>query len=221
MIPVRKHIQEDNIDSWLMSYADMITLLLCFFVIFVGASEPKKDKMSALSEGMAGKFGTVELATPFQGVFRSLQAVVENHQVLKDVSIEKGENTLSLEISSMSLYKDKTADFNEKMVPVLVEVAQTLSTIQFMDYRVIVEGHTNDVPVNNPYFPSNWELSSARASRVVRFFIDHGIKPERLRAVGYADTKPKAPNLDAKGNAIIANRELNERIVIKVEQSVK
>lgn len=221
MVPQHKQHTEDNIDSWLMSYADMITLLLCFFVIFVSASEPRKDKMSALSEGMVGKFGSVETATPFQGVLRSLQAVVENHQVLKDVSIEKSENTLSLEVSSLSLYKEKTADFNEKMVKVLEDVAQTLNTIQFMDFRIVVEGYTSDTPINSPYFPSNWELSSARAARIVRFFIEHGVKPERLRAVGYADTHPKVPNRDATGNAILANRQLNERVVIKVEQITK
>ena len=221
MIPQRKHQTEDNVDSWLMSYADMITLLLCFFVIFVSVSEPKKDRLSALSEGMAGKFGTVELATPFQAVFQSLQAVVENHQVLKDIAIEKGEKTIALEVSSLSFYKDKSADFNEQMIPVLEDLTQTLNGIQFMDYRVTVEGHTSDVPVNTGYYPSNWELSSARAARMVRFFIDHGVKPERLRAVGYADTKPKVPNLDISGNAIVKNRKLNERVVIKIEQVMK
>jgi chemotaxis protein MotB len=216
--PPRRHHQEENTDSWLMSYADMVTLLLCFFVIFASASEPKKDKMSALTEGMAGKFGTVDLATPFQGVFRSLQAVVENHQILKDIAIEKGEKAISMEISSLSFYKDKTADFNEKMVPVLDDLVETLNSIQFMDYQITVEGHTNDVPINNAYFPSNWELSTARAAHMVRFFIDHGIKRERVRAVGYADTRPKVPNLDASGNAIIQNRRLNERVVIRVEQ---
>lgn len=218
MIPHKKHQQEDNIDSWLMSYADMITLLLCFFIIFVSVSEPKKEKLSAITEGMAGKFGTVDLATPFQGVFRSMQEVVETHQILKDVAIEKSEKSLVMELSSLSFYKQKSADFDEKMLPVLEELCNTLKSIDFMDYRITVEGHTNDVPVETPMYPSNWELSSARAARMVRFFIDHGVKQNRLRAVGYADSRPKVPNLDTKGNAIIENRKLNERVVIKLEQ---
>jgi chemotaxis protein MotB len=218
MIP-KRHNSEAHDESWLMSYADMITLLMCFFVIYASASEPKKDKMSALTEGMAGKFGTVELATPFQGVFRSLQAVAENRNILKDVAIEKGEKTLAMEVSTLSFYKDKTADFNDSMIPILQELVQTLNTIQFMDYRITIEGHTNDVPISNAFFPSNWELSSARAARMARFFSDNGIARERIRIVGYADTKPKVPNLDSSGNAIIANRQLNERVVIKVEQT--
>jgi chemotaxis protein MotB len=216
--PHRKGQHEENVDSWLMSYADMITLLLCFFIIFVSVSEPKKEKLSAITEGMAGKFGTVDLATPFQGVFRSLQAVVETHQILKDVAIEKGENNLVMELSSLAFYKAKTAEFDGKMLPVLEELANTLKSIEFMDYRITVEGHTNDLPISTPFYPSNWELSSARAARMVRFFIDHGIKENRLKAVGYADTKPKVPNLDINGNAIIENRKLNERVIIKLEQ---
>lgn len=220
MIPQRKHVQEDNVDSWLMSYADMITLLLCFFIIFVSVSEPKKEKMSAITDGMQGKFGVVDLATPFQGVFRSLQAVVETHQILKDVAIEKGDKVLTMELSSLAFYKDKSADFDEAMMPVLLELVETIKSIEFMDYRIVVEGHTNDLAINTQLYPSNWELSGARAARMVRFFIEHGIKRNRLIAVGYADTHPKVPNIDVNGNAIIANRKLNERVVIRLEQTL-
>lgn len=219
MMPPHNHRnKEDGVDSWLMSYADMITLLLCFFIIFVSVSEPKKEKLFAITEGMAGKFGSVELSTPFQGVFRSLQAVVETHQILKDVAIEKAENSLVIELSSLSFYKDKSAEFDEKMLPVLEELAGTLKSIGFLDYRITIEGHTDDEPVATPFYPSNWELSTARAARMVRFFIAHGVQPDRLRAVGYADTRPKVPNIDLQGKPIAENRKLNERVMIRLEQ---
>jgi chemotaxis protein MotB len=221
MIPPHLNKQkEDNVDSWLMSYADMITLLLCFFIIFVSVSEPKKEKMAAITQGMAGKFGTVELATPFQNVFRSLQAVVETHQILNDVDIVKGENNLVIELSSLSFYKNRSADFDEKMLPVLEEIAKNLKSIEFMDYNIIIEGHTSDVPITTALYPSNWELSTARSARMARFFIEQGIEPKRLKAVGYADTKPKVANLDLHGNAIIENRKLNERVMIRIEQAL-
>ena len=196
----------------------MITLLLCFFIIFVAVSEPKKERMNALTEGMAGKFGSVQLATPFQGVFRSLQAIVETQQILKDVSIEKGQNSLIIELSSLSFYKNKSAEFDEKMLPVLEDIAKTLKKIDFMDYRIAVEGHTNDVPVTVGVYPTNWELSCARATRMIRFLITQDIKPERLKASCYGDTKPKVPNMDLNGNAIIENRKVNERVIIRIEQ---
>jgi chemotaxis protein MotB len=218
MIPPRKHVHEENADSWLMSYADMITLLLCFFIIFVSVSEPKKDRLSALADGMTKKFGTVEMATPFQGVFRSLSAIIETHQILKDIAIDKTENGLVMELSSLSFFTPQTADFQEKMTPVLTELVAALKTIDFMQYRITIEGHTNDLPVNTGLYPSNWELSTARAAHLVRFLIEQGIRPDRLAAVGYGSTRPKVPNLDSNGNAILQNRQLNERVVIKLER---
>src|ERR1700733_15290048 len=100
MIPKRKHVQEDNVDSWLMSYADMITLLLCFFIVFVSVSEPKKDKLSAVTEGMAQRFGVIDLATPFQGLLHSLQTVAETHHVIKDVAVEKTPTSVEMELAA-------------------------------------------------------------------------------------------------------------------------
>src|SRR5476649_2361412 len=99
MIPRRhKPNDEGNVDAWLMSYADMITLLLCFFIIFVSVSEPKKDKIAAIAEGMAKQFGSVDLSTPLDGTFRSLQAVIEVHKLLKDAAIEKSESAIAMEL---------------------------------------------------------------------------------------------------------------------------
>lgn len=216
--PPRKHQGEENVDSWLMSYADMITLLLGFFIIFVSVSEPKKEKMSAIKDGVQGQFGVVALATPFQGLFRSLQAVIEEKNILNDVSIEKTTRGVALELSTISFFTEKSADFEESMVPVLVEIAAKLKKEDLVHSNITVEGYTNDLLVATEQFPTNWELSAARAARVVRFFIEQGIDPSRLSAVGYGVTRPKVPNLDVNGNAIIVNRKLNERVVIRIEQ---
>jgi chemotaxis protein MotB len=79
-----------------------------------------------------------------------------------------------------------------------------------------VQGHTDDSPINTPQFPSNWELSAARASAVVRYFAEKGIATERMRATGFADTIPKVPNRDPQGNPIRVNQEENRRITIRV-----
>ncbi|MBT5495044.1 MAG: OmpA family protein [Alphaproteobacteria bacterium] len=79
-----------------------------------------------------------------------------------------------------------------------------------------VEGHTDDVPIRTARFPSNWELSASRASSVVRYFIEQGIKPSRLKAAGYADTKPKLPNKDIFDEGIPENREKNRRVGLRL-----
>ncbi len=220
MIPPHKHQAEDNVDSWLMSYADMITLLLGFFIIFVSVSEPKKEKLSAIKDGVTGQFGSVSLTTPFQGLFRSLQAVVEAKNILNDVAIEKTDKSIVLELSTVSFFKEKSADFDETMVPALQELAAKLKEADFLESRIAVEGYTNDLLVSTDQYPTNWEFSAARAAHVVRFFIEQGLAPSRLSAVGYGVTHPKVPNLDVNGNAIIVNRKLNERVVIRVEQGL-
>ncbi len=216
--PPRRQHTEDNVDSWLMSYADMITLLLGFFIIFVSVSEPKKEKLSAIKDGVKGQFGSVSLATPFEGLFRSLVAVVESKNILKDVAIEKTDKGVLLELSTISFFQPHSADFDEAMVPVLQELVAKLKAADVAGTKITVEGYTDDESVETEQFPSNWEFSSARASHIVRFFIEQGLDPTRLSAVGYGAMRPKVPNLDVNGNPIIVNRKLNERVVIRIEQ---
>ncbi len=84
------------------------------------------------------------------------------------------------------------------------------------DILIQVEGHTDDTPVSNAQYPSNWELGGGRAANVVRYFIAQGFPAAKLRAVSLGETQPKAPNRDANGNPIPANQDLNRRVVIKM-----
>lgn len=218
MLPPRKHLPEDNVDSWLMSYADMITLLMCFFIIFVAISEPKKERISQLSSGIGGKFGTVDLATPFDGVANILRGIVEAHQVFRDIDIESNNKSIEIEISSTAFFKPWTAEFIDEKLPILLEMVKSLKTIDFIDYKISIEGHTSDIAPQSGLYATNWELSSARASRIVRVFVENGIREKDLQAVGMAGSQPKVPNLDINGKAITENREKNERIMIKLER---
>ena len=106
------------------------------------------------------------------------------------------------------------------MVPVLKEVVEKLKTVDYLNAKITIEGYTNDLMVQTDQFPSNWEFSAARAAHIVRFFIEQGINPARLSATGYGSTHPRVPNVDVNGNAIVVNRKLNERVVIRVEQEL-
>jgi chemotaxis protein MotB len=220
MITPHKHHTEENIDSWLMSYADMITLLMCFFIIFVSVSEPKKERLSAITNGIAGRFGTVELATPFDGVLRDLATIAETNHILKDFALEKKENSVEMELAAASFFQPNSVEFNKDKLSVLSELADALKKVDYLEYRISVEAHTSDAPVNSGVYPTNWEFSGARAARIVRLFIAQGIKPEHLRVVGYGDTDPKVPNEDGNGNVITENRIKNERLVIKLERAL-
>lgn len=216
-----RHIsqQEGGVEAWLMSYADMITLLLCFFVIFVSVSEPKRDRFSQITEGLVNRFGTLsDTHTPMRGVFESMQKVVESHQVMKDIAVERTERGIAMEISSRAFFQPGSADLDPEKMAVLADLLGSLKTVDFMDYSVVIEGHTSDEQLPSPNYPTNWELSAARATHMARYFIGQGIKPDRLRAVAYADTQPKVPNRGVGDQPILENREKNDRIVIKLER---
>lgn len=216
----RKAAAEENTDSWLMSYADMITLLMCFFIIFVSVSEPKRDRLAAVTEGIQGKFSRVELSTPYLGTFRALQGVVEKNQMFLDTVVEKTDRGLEIEFASQSYFQPGTAEIEPSKMESLFEMMDALKNANFAQYAIIVEGHTDDVEVSNAFFPSNWELSALRATKIIRLMGERGVNTSHMRAVGYAGTLPLVPNIDAKGNAIPENREKNQRIVIKLEQKL-
>jgi chemotaxis protein MotB len=109
-----------------------------------------------------------------------------------------------------------SAKFSPEALPMLEMLAGQILPLAKAEIVVSVEGHTDDSPVNSELYPSNWELSSARAANVVRFLIDKKFPPQKLRAVGLAATKPKAPNRDAAGTPILANQDLNRRVVVRM-----
>lgn len=215
MIPPRKHLPEENTDSWLMSYADMITLLLCFFIIFVSVSEPRRDKFSAITYGLANKFGSIDLSTPLAGLSQSLQEIVESHQLVREVAVEKTDRSVTAEIAGGTFFKANSAELDETQLQTLSEMAEALTKANMLDADLIIEGHTSNAPTTNPLYASNWELSSVRAARLARFFIEHGIEPNRLNATGLADSKPKVPHADDQGITIAENQAKNERMVIR------
>lgn len=132
-----------------------------------------------------------------QPVDRVLEAVAASR--LKDrveVLVEPG--AVSLEISDNILFAPASASLSAAGLALLDEVAELLRTLP---YSLSVEGHTDNVPIRTARFPSNWELSSARAAAVTRQLIDQGISPQRIRAIGYGETRPRVANSSADGRA--------------------
>jgi chemotaxis protein MotB len=105
------------------------------------------------------------------------------------------------------LFASGQAVLNPDSVRVLSAVAKVLGTVE---NPIQVEGHTDNMPISTPVFPSNWELSSARASSVVRLFVEQGVKPDRLVAVGYGDNHP------VEGNETPDGRSRNRRVAIMI-----
>jgi chemotaxis protein MotB len=220
-----------------MTYADMITLLLCFFAIFLSVSVPKDEQMAEAREKVRERFAsqgsTHEIildansmfglkATDRNTPYDRLPSIVDMYEQGKGVHVEQeGDRITSIEMDSSAFFASGSAILSSEGQKILGELTQKLTGKDYINYSITVEGHTDDNPIKTTQFPSNWELSTARAAAVVRFFLEHGIDPERLRAAGYADVFPKVPNRDASGNAITANQAQNRRVVIKLEKIIK
>ena len=124
------------------------------------------------------------------------------------IDVQHLSNSLRLDIADSILFAPARTSLTEDGVKLLAELAATLKA---MPWSLSVEGHTDNVPIKTPRFPSNWELSTARASSVARELINNGVPADRIRAIGYADTQPRASNDTAEG------RNRNRRVTFVLE----
>ena len=124
------------------------------------------------------------------------------------VRVTEGALGITVEINASVLFDSGEARLQVPAMVALTAVGQILATT---DFPVTVEGHTDNAPIRTPLFPSNWELSGARAASVVRLFIDTGVDPRRLTATGYAEQRPMADNATPEG------RQRNRRVALNME----
>jgi len=207
--------EEDQ--EWLLTYSDMITLLLAFFAMLIAVSQTDIALWEQMKQGMRSDVaGKEKVETPLAEIKLDLDSLLveERNQGLVGVILDK--DGIKLSFNSSSLYNSGEAILLPSGERIINKVTQALNLLDYYQFRVDVEGHTDNVPINTARFPSNWELSVARASEVVKFFIREGIESDRLKASGYADTKPVLPHVDEFGRDIVENRAANRRILIRI-----
>jgi chemotaxis protein MotB len=228
----RRSDHEPGIDDWLMTYADMITLLLCFFAVFLSISQPKNDKIEQAKKEVEKVFANPEdiyertRPTPRADNLPSGEGLLPDNpfgliSTNRNVKIQPGDRVTTIEMNSSAFFGSGAAGLNPEGRKILANIVDIVRDPQFADYKVVIEGHTDDAPIATAQFPSNWELSTARAASVVRMFIENGFPANRLQASGYADTFPKLPNRDASGKAIPDNQAQNRRVLIRLEKIEK
>ena len=207
--------EEDQ--EWLLTYSDMITLLLAFFAMLIAVSQTDIALWEQMKQGMRSDVaGKEKVETPLAEIKIDLDSLLleERNQGLVGIVLDK--NGIVLSFNSSSLYNSGEAVLLPSGERIITKVTQALNVLGYYQFRVDVEGHTDNVPINTPRFQSNWELSVASASEVVKFFISEGVESDRLKASGYADTKPVLPHVDEFGRDIVENRAANRRIVIRI-----
>ncbi len=211
---------------WLLTYADMITLMMVFFIVLYSMSMVDAGKYAGLQRSLTQAFlpGGTLLAvktTPDTGpggmaperdvlevlgedVAQALAGLTEAGEV-KIIYNERG---IIISLQGTVLYALGDAEIRPGAEPVMHEIAQAISRVK--NY-VAVEGYTDDIPISTAQFPTNWELSTRRATNLIRFLVDReGLSPDRFVAVGYGEYRPLFPNTTAE------NRAKNRRVDIVV-----
>ena len=206
-------------EDWLVTYADAITLLMAFFVLLVSFSKVDMEIYDKVANGLAESIAREERKTDKESLKENLKETIISEGADDVVRIgTDAEGSITLELDSGAFFKTGSAELLEQAIPVLKQFYTELSSELYQSFNVSIEGHTDDVPIKSVKFPSNWELSTGRASTVVRFFITEGMKNTRLKALGFAETQPKVPNKNVVGEPIPANRAINRRVVLRVNR---
>ncbi|MEW5947860.1 MAG: flagellar motor protein MotB [Thermodesulfobacteriota bacterium] len=240
----KKHEEHANHERWLVSYADFITLLFAFFVTMYASSRVDGQKMGYVMDSIQRAFGAIPLSevsgggrsiipganVPAQPSFVSDKGAGYKEAEMKKaaeeikksleakekglnqaVSISIDERGMVISIADKVFFDTGLATIREDVKPVLDEIARTLLRAP---NHIRIEGHTDNVPINTPQFPSNWELSTARASAIIRHLLTyHPFDPRKLSAAGYGEYRPVAPNDNEDG------RSKNRRVDIVILNS--
>lgn len=212
----RVHDQSDDsdLDSWLITYADMVTLMLAFTILLLSVSEPNMALFEQLKKGMRTFDQTSK--TPLAEIKHDLDSLLAGEKAAGQVSIDLGKNGIEMQFASSTFYQVGKAEINPAALPTIQKVTGAIKNINYYKFAVDIEGHTDNKPIKSPQFPSNWELSVSRATNLVKFMIGQDISADRLKAAGYADTKPRVSNTNADGSDNAENQAKNRRILIRI-----
>lgn len=245
----RAEFEGENSERWLMTYADLITLLLAFFVIMYAMSKIDSAKVEKITRQLHGEFNAkdvveAEVSSELgEGVLKigQLKMVAQRlespsfghlrHRVnigpatnipvssgfdnvgsadsaQNPISVELNERGLIIHVVESALFSPGRAELQPGAVELLDQIA---TEIRELPNQIRVEGHTDSIPISNVRYPSNWELSSARATAVVRHLVDkHAFSPERISALGFGEFRPLVSNDTPE------NRAKNRRVDIVI-----
>ncbi len=197
-------------ESWLLSYADLITNLLIFFVMLLSVAEISTTKMQEVRERMSG----VQSPTSLSSIQDEIDARIREQHLEEMVSTDLTDDGLKLMLNSGVVFDSAEAEIRADLEPVLASMLKTLVPYAGR-YRFAVEGHTDDRPITGDRFRSNWELSTARANAVRARLEAVGVDGARVRVEGYAATRP-LPEAQLKGLSEDARLARHRRVVVRV-----
>lgn len=215
--------EEDERESraWLITYADMVTLLLAFFVMLVAISSLDNKRFDHVmtsihatlgaSQALGGRLGRIDVhatkrrvgakitGTEDEPLLKDIRQMIKKKNLDDAVSVYAQDNKIIMRVKGQVLFTSASSELERRAAKVLDQIAKIIKDNP--DYRLDVGGHTDSRPISTAKFNSNWELSALRATAVLRFLVEQGVNPRQLTATGYAGTDPLAPNTSPENMA--------------------
>ncbi|WP_053957431.1 OmpA/MotB family protein [Inediibacterium massiliense] len=240
MAKKRKEEVKAGAPEWMATFSDMMTLLLCFFVLLFAFSSIDAQKFQAVMQSMQGSLGVLkggktldntpyvnealdedqatkqlEELEDFKKLKEELDEYIEQEGMQDQMLVDLNAKGLLLRFKDNVLFDSGKAEIKPVAIQTLSFLSDLLKQEEFIDKHITVEGHTDSDPIlYSKKFPTNWELSVTRSSNVVRYFIEGaGIDPNRLSASGYSEYHPVAPN------DTLENKAKNRRVDIVILRS--
>ena len=209
-------IPEGDESNWLVSYADMMTLLCGFFIMLFSMAKLDQPEFEKVKEAVAKQFGGDYKSTQ-QEFARFLGQIIQETGIEKQAALRTDASGVSIVFQSTAFFDTLSSEIKPEGNAILAKLIDGVTTRQVLEnkkFKIVVEGHTDSRPITSGIYPSNWELSGARAARVIRLFLNRGFSPDHLAAIGYADTRPES----LKGGQNFDEAELakNRRVVIRI-----
>lgn len=237
MIKHEEH-EKENSERWLLTYSDLITLLMIFFVIMYAISNVDAQKYKVLSQSLEGALnpagiggtgsgsdgtasgggidvshaitdGSADKVDPkLVAAAEEITKLIKEKNLQDKVSVSIQERGVVVGLMNTVLFDPGSTHIKPDAIPTLVAIGQIANGVH--NY-IRVEGNTDDVPMNTPQIPSNWELSVLRATEVLKLLISQSnVAPDKISAVGYGEYRPSVPNTSAE------NRSKNRKVDIVI-----
>jgi chemotaxis protein MotB len=225
MMPKKSEAEKENNERWLITYADLITLLLIFFIILYSMSKINEQKFTSFSQSMAIVFGQPGRSGVLDGgrsvmpdpekTYKQKQNMTNTREQIRrmiasmglegKITVKEEERGLVISVKDTVFFRAGSADLGDRAREIITTVSSLLASLP---NSIRIEGHTDNIPIHTFKFYSNWELSTARATNVLHCMVEQEkIPPQRLSAAGYGEFKPISSNDTEGGRA--ANRRVD------------
>ncbi len=203
---------------WMMTFADLSFILMCFFALLISFSKPNKHQFENVINGMV-KQPKYHKKTEenLQTLAKKIEQQIKKKKLQNSAKVKLDAEGLAIEFRDNLLFRAGSAKASSKMLRTSKEILDIVGH-SAKKYNITIEGHTDDTPlIGHRVYKSNWDLSAARGITLLKSFVSKGVDKSRLKVVAYADTRPKINPVNLKGARLRRARAINRRVVIRLE----